>query len=130
MANIVSKDEIYYKDGDKYKIRGNYNVTGYMTSGSKFIGLIIHTPKSLANITSITVNKLSLIFRSANGGYINGGGYIDYAATTGYTVVANISEDNAVYIGITATSEFTNALNNSPVNAQAIANGIELTFNA
>ena len=126
----IANNQYYYKNGDKYKIRGNYNVTGYMTGGSKFIALMIHTPKSLANITSITINKLSLIFRKGNGGYVNGSNYIDYASTSGYTAAAAISEDNAIYIGITATNEYTNALNNSPINAQAVADGIELTFNA
>lgn len=126
--DVVIKNELYYKNGDKYKIRNNYNVTGYITSAGKFIALMIQVPKLLTNITSITINKLSLIFRGV-GGYVNGNSYIDYSDTTGYTVAAQITEDNVVYIGITSTNGFASATNNTPINCQAVADGIELTFN-
>jgi hypothetical protein len=89
---------------------------------------MIPVPKWLTNITSITVNKLQLMFRGI-AGYVNGSSTIDYANTTGYTVAAYVSTDNMVYVGITGTNAFSGATNNTPINAQASSGGIELTFN-
>ena len=122
------QNALYYKDGDTFTISNNYNVTGYLTSGGKFIAFMIPVPKFLTNVDSVTVNKLQLIMRGV-GGYVNGAGYIEYVAETGYSVSATITTDNMVYIGITATNAFSGGTNNSPVNVQAVAAGIELTFN-
>ena len=127
-VSTAIQDALYYKDGDTFTIRNNYNVTGYLTSGGKFIAFMIPVPKLLTNIASVTINKLQLIMRGV-GGYVNGSAYMDYASEAGYSIAAQISTDNMVYIGITATNAFTSGTNNTPINVQAVAAGIQLTFN-
>ena len=126
--DVATKDDIYYKNGDKFITRNNFNVTGYVTSSGKFIGFMIAVPKLLTNITSITINKMAVIFRGI-GGYVNGNAYIDYSNTSGYSVLAAISEDNQLYIGINATNAYSSVNNNTPINIQAGVGGIEVTFN-
>lgn len=126
---IATLDDIYYKNGDKYINDSNYyNVTGYLTGSGKQIQLMVSTAKSLANITSITVNKLAPVFRGISG-YVNGNAYLDYVATAGYTVTANKASDNSFNIIIMATNAYSGGNNNTPINAVFNTNGLDVTFN-
>lgn len=121
--------DIYYHDGDKYiNSNGYYNVTGYLTGSGKQIQLQITTAKSLANITSITVNKLAPVLRGVSG-YVNGNSYLDYVTTSGYTVTANKATDNSFNIIIMATTAYSGGNNNTPINAVFNTDGLEVTFN-
>lgn len=127
-APVIHYDN-YYKDGDKYINNSSYfNVTGYLTGSGKQIQMQINTGKSLANITSITVNKLAPVFRGV-AGYVNGNTYLDYVATSGYTVTASKATDNSFNIIIMATDAYTSGTNNTPINAVFNINGLDVTFN-
>lgn len=101
--NSVNQLQVAYSNGDKYKNRGYQQLFGYITNGAKDIQLTVILPKSLANINSVTVNKISIITRGV-GGYVGATTYTDYAADSSYTVSAVISSDNAVSITITGTA--------------------------
>lgn len=103
-----------YANGDKLQTISHYATGGYLTSGGKEISFTINTPKLLTNVTSITVNHLSCVFRGVSG-YVNGSSAIDYATASGYTVTANKTTDNAIMIMITADAAYTGGTNNTPI---------------
>lgn len=105
---------LYYANGDKLQTIGYYVANGYLTAGGKEISFIINTPKLLTNVTSITVNHLSCVFRGVSG-YVNGTSAIDYATASGYTVTANKTTDNAIMIMIIADTAYTSGTNNTPI---------------
>ena len=129
-ANVTTAIEnaINYKNGDKFTNSYYFTLPGYITSGSKQLQFALTTPKLLGNITSVTVNKFEMIVRGV-AGYVNGSSYIDYEATTGYTVTATVTEDNVVELVVVATTAYTGATNNTPVSVVFPAGGLDLTFN-
>ena len=126
---VATLDDIYYKSGDKYTNVGYHVLPGFITGGAKQIGLTLTVDKSLKNISTITVNKLSIIMRGISG-YVDGSSYKDYIAT-GYTVSAVKSSNSTIYITITSDNVFTDATNNTSLTALAssAAGNLELTFN-
>lgn len=130
-APIVIPD-IYYKNGDTYENRNYYQLYGYATNGGKDLQFTVTFNKSLANITSVTVNKITIISRGVSG-YVGANSYTDYAAdTTNYTVSALISSDNAITITIRGNTAWSNVNNNTPICAvvQNVAGALKLTFNS
>lgn len=117
-----------YQDSDTYSNGTYLNPTGYITGASKEISFTFTAPKSLKNITSITVDKLQCVFRGV-GGYINGSSMINYAADSSYTINASKIDDYSIFVQIKATSAFSGATNNTPVNIAFNANYFQLTFN-
>lgn len=118
-----------YKNGDTFTIRANYLANGSITASAKQIMLQIVVPKSLANISSVTVNKCEGIFRGV-AGYVNGTTAIDYADNADYTIRADIATDNVITLNIYKSSAaFTDATNNTTINALFTANNLEFTFN-
>ena len=69
---------IYYLNGETFLNTGFYNANGFLTGGGKQIGFTITLPKSLIQINTITVNKLSCIIRGI-GGYLT-------ESTFGFTI--------------------------------------------
>ena len=122
---------INYVNGDTYANKESQQLFGYITNGGKDIQITVVTPKSLANISSITINKLEMVVRGV-GGYVNGSSYIDYAAAnSGYTLSYNISSDNYITITVRASSAYSGGTNNTPITA-VIRNNIgslSLTLN-
>ena len=119
-----------YANGDTYVNKDYQQLFGYITNGGKDIQITVITPKSLANISSITINKLEMVVRGV-GGYVNGNSYIDYANTTGYTILYNISSENYITITIRASAAYSGGTNNTPITA-VVKNSIaslSLTFN-
>ena len=129
-ANVTTaiNNAIYYRNGEGFVNYDYVNITGYVTGSGKQMQYTLFTPKRLDNINSITVNKFSCIFRGI-AGYVNGNSYIDYAATSGYTVSALKAGQNMITIVIYATNAYTSVNNNTPVNAVFPSDSIQLTFN-
>lgn len=96
--------QVAYKNGDKYKNANYQQLFGYITNGGKDVQVSVVVPKSLKNISSVTVNKLEMVVRGV-GGYVGGSSYVNYAAdTTNYTITPLISSDNYITITVTAGS--------------------------
>lgn len=131
LTTYASLDDIYYKDGNTFAFNTYANLSGFLTSGGKAIQVSVTTPKSLANISSITVDNLYTVVRGI-AGYVNGSSYIDYANTTGYTVTAYKATDNMITIVIDATNAYSSGTNNTPISLAFNPNNnnaLKLTFN-
>ena len=131
LTNKPTIPDIYYHNGDKYTNTNYYQLYGYITNGSKDIQFTVTFNKSLANISSITANKLSFIARGV-GGYVGATAYTDYVSTSGYTILSNISSENAVTITVRGTNAWSGATNNTPVVLvfSSTAGSLDLTFNS
>ena len=117
-----------YKDDDTYSNATYLNPTGYITASSKEISFTFTAPKSLKNITSITVDKLQCLFRGV-GGYVNGSSAINYATGSNYTINALKIDDHSIFIQLKSTTAFSGATNNTPINIVFNADCLQLTFN-
>ena len=117
-----TEEKFYYKDGDKYILPANtyINVGGCLTASKAQVRFGIFTPKSLKNITSITVNYAKLAIRSSAGGYI-----LNMVEVTD-KIYTEISGENAIYLSYQPSSAMSGT-NNTPVAVEI--NGLELTFN-
>lgn len=104
-------DSGYYKAGDS--ITASFQIAGYVTTSRTQMMCTIYLPKSLKNITSITVAGGTFSIRTTNGAYLNGGDFAYNAS--GITTEAFKNTDNAVTIRITKSSAFSNVNNNTPV---------------
>ncbi len=127
LVNAINElyDSMYYKPGDI--ITGTFQIAGYVTSGTKDLYFMIYLPKSVANISSITVSGGSFNVRSTNGAYVNGGAF-NYNASGLTTTASNAnSVDKAITILVRSTNTYTNVSNNTPV-AGAVS-GLTLEFN-
>lgn len=108
-----------YAAGDTFSIAGSSvrfpPLQGYITSSTTQVHLGVYVPKSLANISTVTVTALQGGIRTTAGGYLDGGSDSSNWIGSSYTVVANKVSDNFVGIMITKSSAFTNVTNNTPV---------------
>lgn len=122
-------DEMFYKDGDTYEIQSDYTgFAGLITGGTTSMRFTIPLPKKLTNISSITVNTLTLNVRLSSGGYLVASN-TNFLASA-YTVTTTVPADNLLVIIVQKSSAFTGATNNSPIVVTGIAgSGIKVTFN-
>lgn len=109
------QDDIYYKTGDTFSIVDNYG--GYYTGGAisgsnKSIVWSIVVPKSLKNITSITVNSMTLTIRHSSGGYIYSSASLSQIDGN---IVPYIVSDNMITFVNERTTAASGATNNTPV---------------
>lgn len=142
LVNAINEiyDGIYYKDDDTYEIHEDslhsaYNklyTSGLITGVRKTLIFSIYLPKSLKNISSITVNELKMNVRNVNGSYVEYSTYVgdgkDWLTST-YVHTIGKANDNIVTIAISKANgtEMENTTNNTP---QAVEiNHIVLTFN-
>lgn len=125
LSNVTN--EIYYKNGDTYTVSAGI-LMGHITSAYKAIRLALTVPKSLANITSVTVNTMTGTMRG-NKGYLDSNSSDRNWLNLG-TVTANIVAPNMLRINIDTTNAISNVDLNTPVEFYSATNGISLTFNA
>ena len=119
-------DDMFYKDGDTFSANSDYYVfAGMVTGGGKNIRFTIPLPKSAANISSVTLESLTLTVRGV-------GGYVP-AATTDFLTNSNTASYNArvsnnlLAVEIIGTNAWSNVTNNTPV--AVTCNGLSATFN-
>jgi hypothetical protein len=125
-------NEFYYQANDTFEIDSSvdtaaavcYQLVGVVTAGQKSIRFTIPVPKSLKNISSVTIDNLTLTIRGV-GGYIQTSGfnYLPYVTT-----IVIIDEHNiGLYLNTTGT--WSGSTNNTPVSISAESGHIKLTFN-
>ena len=113
---LIGDDEVYYRNNDTLSITSYTNLNGFITSSTTSVSFSFYTPKSLANISSISVTAFKGTLRGGSG-YLDGktSAYDWYADSTTYTLTASIMSDNMIRIVCTKSSAFTNVTNNTPV---------------
>ena len=122
-------DALFYKSGDTYKTTQQAIYTGgTVTGGTKSLNFTITVPKSLKNITNVTIKNMTLLIRTTAGAYLNNAsGGIKYGSTSGITYNLFITSDNTILIQLVSSAAYTNVTNNTPVNV-AISS-FEISFN-
>lgn len=117
----------HYVAGDTFTFSVSFPLNGFITSSTKGVRLALYLPKSVANITTITVTECSGTLRGISG-YLNSEtDNYDFAAdTTNYSLVATKVKDNLITLQINKTTAFTNVTNNTPVSFYP--NKLTLTF--
>lgn len=130
--NYVLSSSLYYKNGDTYNITyGDLRLqaAGALSGAKKQIIFSITVPKSLKNISSITINSLKLNIRAADGGYVGASGFVSPGTDflSGYTVDVGISAENVIGFQITSSTAF-NYTNNITLGIDV--GEMKLTFNS
>lgn len=117
----------HYVAGDTFTFSVSFPINGFITSSTKGVRLALYLPKSVANITTITVTECSGTLRGISG-YLNSeSDNYDFAAdTTNYSLVATKVKDNLITLQINKTTAYTNVTNNTPVSFYP--NKLTLTF--
>ena len=75
LADIL--EDLFYKNNDTLEITYQTEVSflGYITGRAKDILFTVPVPKSLKNISQISVDKLEMNIRHVSGGYVGGNNY-------------------------------------------------------
>ena len=109
-------DELYYKSGDTIRF-DQVVVSGFVTGSTKTLVFTLTLPKSIENITSVSLNSNAhLLGRVPTGGYLdNNSSQIDYNTGDYTTTITLKKESNTLYINTTKTTVFENISNNMPV---------------
>lgn len=112
---IIGDDEVYYRNSDTLSITTYTNLNGFITSSTTSVSFSFYTPKSLANISTITVTAFKGTLRGGSG-YLDGQtSAYDWYADASYTLTATKITDNMIRIVCTKTSAYSNVTNNTPV---------------
>lgn len=121
---LIVDTDIYYTPGDTYTVTESHSVaySGYVTGSSQDIRFTIPVPKSLKNISQITVTTLILNIRHVGGGYIGGSSAHDFKSNVGSIVNSN---NNLISITLHNNNGW-GVTNNIPVSVQPA--NMTLTF--
>lgn len=112
---VITDDELYYRNSDTLSITSYTNLNGFITSSTTSVSFSFYTPKSLANISTITVTAFKGTLRGGSG-YLDGQtSAYDWFADASYTLTASKMTDNMIRIVCTKTSAYSNVTNNTPV---------------
>ena len=106
-----------YAPGDTYSISassGSAPLPGFCSASKTEVTFSVVVPKSLANITGVTVTALVGGIRTTSGGYLDGSNNTKNWLS-GYTVTTSITADNIVLVVIRKSSAFSTVTNNTPV---------------
>lgn len=122
-VNEILNDLLYYKAGNTFKSTGRINAEGYLSGSAKVIEFSIPMSKSLANISTITVNSLNVAVRHADGGYLLN--TVDLATEDG-TIETYKASDNIITIRFTSNTVYS-ATNNIPISV--CINSADISFN-
>lgn len=108
-------DSLFYKSGETFSFDGAGVMNGAITGSKKSIWLTIFTPKSLANINTITVTALTGTIRSALGGINGSASDVDWLNQTGISIATKKTTNNMIRIIISNSTAFTNVNDNTPI---------------
>ena len=129
-------NDFYYKAGDSLQISiptntlGRASTSGWVTSSTTEFNFSITTPKSLVNVSGVTVNTLKLNVRHGTGGYLGASGHVEGGTnfyTSSYDVFVRKSADNMVsFLVRLKTGTFSGVTNNTPLAIEL--NNVKVTF--
>lgn len=87
---------------------------GYVTTGATEIWFTVQVPKSMENISTITVTSLNGLLRGINGYLNNNSTVMNYATSSEYSITTYKQSNTEVRIILKKSTAFTNATNNTP----------------
>lgn len=120
------ENALYFKNGDTYSFVDYTLCPGVITGSYKTLSISITLPKSMKNITNVSLSSTFLVdIRIPAGGYATGSGGVNIGGA-GYTRSVYNGRDNILTINIVSSSNWAN-VNNIPV-VVAINAGASLTF--
>lgn len=114
VAALPTMDDMYYKNGDTYRTTTTTQFAGACSNSGKEIFWTVITPKSLENITSVTVSTLKGIIYGLSG-RVDGRTSSSYNWLTSYTVTAEIIGEYAVKMRIATDGTYTGTGANEPL---------------
>lgn len=121
-ADLVSAiNELY--DSQFYQVGDTINFTyiilsGLITNASKDLVFSLFLPKSLANITQISITSFNAELRGTLDYLNNSAGFTQYVGLSGYTLTPTKSSNNSINITLAKSTAYTNVNNNTPVVAR------------
>lgn len=103
-----------YAPGDTFVTTNAFSESGYVTSSAQTIHINVVVPKSLENISAITVQSLAGQIRGISG-YVDNSSSTSFDWLSGHTVLADKASDNVVHILIKKSTALENVTNNTVV---------------
>lgn len=127
VVNAINEiyDDNYYKPGDTWEPGIYTAVAGYITSGNKDLNFSIEMPKSLKNISTITITTMKIDVRTPSGSYAVNNFNVYDSSVTSRTVSKR--DDRCIDISMKRSSNWFGT-NNVPVSVAFYAT-VKLTFN-
>lgn len=91
-------------------------MNGFLTGGSTSVYMTITTPLLTSDVSHVQVTAMTGRLRGVQGPLNNMTEDINFYSSSAYTITAYICARNAVSIVLVRNAEFTNAVNNTPIN--------------
>lgn len=125
----LNADEYYYKAGDVFTNESDTVLPGIFTSSKTQIRMSIPMPKSMKNVSNISVTKCVLSVRIPSGGYLPSASF-DFLAGADTTITAYKAFDNLLTVKIDKTAGWgTQVPNNVPLAVQISPADLIVEFN-
>lgn len=102
----------YWNSGDVYSSYGIV-LNGLITSATKGVRFTWRSPKSMTNISAVSVTKMTGTMRGANGYFDNDSAVKDWTTLASFTCIKRNEYDLTIQMDLSATP--TNVDNNTPV---------------
>jgi hypothetical protein len=91
-------------------------MNGFLTGGSTSVYMTITTPLLTSDVSHVQVTAMTGRLRGVQGPLNNMTEDVNFYSSSAYTITAYICARNAVSIVLVRNAEFTNAVNNTPIN--------------
>lgn len=125
----LNADEYYYKAGDVFTTESYAVVPAIFSNSKTQILMSIPMPKSMKNVSNISVTKCVLSPRVPSGGYLPSA-HFDFLADAGTTITAYKPFDNLLTLRIDKTGGWgTQVPNNVPLAVQISSADLIVEFN-
>ena len=108
-----------YSGGDSEQIgtaSTRIMMNGFLTGGMTSVYLTLTTPLLTSDVTRVSVSAMTGRLRGIQGPLNNMTEDVNFYSSSAYTISAYICARNAVSVVLVKNSEFTNAVNNTPIN--------------
>lgn len=125
----ITRDEYYYKAGDVFTNESYTVLPAIFSNGKTQILMSIPMPKSMKNVSNISVTKCLLSVRVPSGGYLPSA-HFDFLAEAGTTITTYKAFDNLLTLRIDKTAGWeTQVANNVPLAVQISPADLIVEFN-
>ncbi len=91
-------------------------MNGFLTGGSTSVYMTVTTPLLTSDVSHVQVTAMTGRLRGVQGPLNNMTEDVNFYSSSAYTITAYICARNAVSIVLVRNAEFTNAVNNTPIN--------------
>jgi len=110
---VAIEDDVFYKSGDTFTC-SSMVVPCLVLSSAAVLKIQVTTPKSMKNVSTITINSIKGGVRLPGGGYLDGNSdTTEWTTNASYTFSKAKSTDNSFYIGVSKSTAFTGGVTNS-----------------